>query len=1074
MSSPKQRSTLSTLPLRERARMANTAPNWATVNSTEDHAGALHLLELREDLRNGGIWQERLAAIGVTDDAFLAAVSSTRDTLSNPASDAVALVEAFQADADRVNMEYAAGLPPVPPIVEAYALKQLKLGYDSIGCRSWSFVEFEQVDADIRRGLLSYLQALLAPSLVAELAIAKRLGTLDGATAEERYFDFTKRIASVPDWGTQFLGEYPVLARRILLEVEHCVQRTSEMLTRMKADHQELSTLTAEFPGVSAIRGDSARVVGVDGPAGDLHRNGRAVHILRLDSGRRVVYKPRSLGIDRAYYSFVRWLNAHGMDPELPVVSHCARDGYGWYPFIESLDCEDDSAVARFYRRQGAHLAILYVLGAYDLHHENVVASGEYPVLIDIECVVSPTFPALPAHFASPAADFATESVQRVGFLPSWTWGKGMRAGVNMSALSRVGGQRHSREFRDWANRGRDDLRQVLRPATVVSDDAHLPLLRGERVPAERYLRSLEEGFADAYLLLLRHKSSLLRHDGPIDAFSNIDTRIVLRNTWDYAQIHEELLHPKYQQSALQTDALIEGLWRSWSDRFTPSVIQSEIDQLWNGDIPCFASRASSRDLFDGEGSLLQAEYFEESAVDGIRRRISTLSKHDLVLQKEMIWGSFALLGLQNLALRSGLLSVARSDSNHDPLNELILNEAIALGDRILNRAIKDDGRIGWVGLSVMADGSLHQGWLDGSLYNGYIGVAVFLLYLSQISGERRFSDATRHVIDGVVIPALDVIASSRSRLKDWISYTPSAFEFPISSLYLFAHVDAAWGTTYRSQLSEPVQAWVERGLSARPRFDVLGGAAGIVALLSQFANDTDWGLKAARAYADVIIRNAIETDQGLSWSHELYSQRVGGMSHGTAGIGWALSRVATLTGSSQYAEAAKAAYRYDQSLYSEELGRWRDLREGTGKSAGWCNGAGGIALSRFFAHESFRDSGYIRELELAVKVMAEEHAGSDCLCHGTLGDVDVLLTVGSALGRTDWLSTAEHQFRRDWDASRRRGFWRCGSQSESAPLFGLFMGIAGIGHGLLRYLHPKSVPSVLSLDPPPTAARTG
>ena len=38
----------------------------------------------------------------------------------------------------------------------------------------------------------------------------------------------------------------------------------------------------------------------------------------------------------------------------------------------------------RFYERQGGYLALLYMLQATDFHHENLIAAGEHPVLLDL------------------------------------------------------------------------------------------------------------------------------------------------------------------------------------------------------------------------------------------------------------------------------------------------------------------------------------------------------------------------------------------------------------------------------------------------------------------------------------------------------------------------------------------------------------------------------------------------------------------------------------------------------------------------------------------------------------------
>ena len=45
----------------------------------------------------------------------------------------------------------------------------------------------------------------------------------------------------------------------------------------------------------------------------------------------------------------------------------------------------------RFYHRQGALLALLYVLDGTDMHYENLIAVGEQPVLVDVETLFHPS-----------------------------------------------------------------------------------------------------------------------------------------------------------------------------------------------------------------------------------------------------------------------------------------------------------------------------------------------------------------------------------------------------------------------------------------------------------------------------------------------------------------------------------------------------------------------------------------------------------------------------------------------------------------------------------------------------------
>lgn len=53
--------------------------------------------------------------------------------------------------------------------------------------------------------------------------------------------------------------------------------------------------------------------------------------------------------------------------------------------FIQYKECNSIEEVRNFYIRQGEYLAILYLLNATDFHYENIVASGEFPYLVDLE-----------------------------------------------------------------------------------------------------------------------------------------------------------------------------------------------------------------------------------------------------------------------------------------------------------------------------------------------------------------------------------------------------------------------------------------------------------------------------------------------------------------------------------------------------------------------------------------------------------------------------------------------------------------------------------------------------------------
>ena len=61
------------------------------------------------------------------------------------------------------------------------------------------------------------------------------------------------------------------------------------------------------------------------------------------------------------------------------------RGAYGWAEFVAHRYCDGEAELARFYRGLGHWLGVLRLLGGTDIHHENLIAVGPVPVVIDVE-----------------------------------------------------------------------------------------------------------------------------------------------------------------------------------------------------------------------------------------------------------------------------------------------------------------------------------------------------------------------------------------------------------------------------------------------------------------------------------------------------------------------------------------------------------------------------------------------------------------------------------------------------------------------------------------------------------------
>jgi lantibiotic modifying enzyme len=197
------------------------------------------------------------------------------------------------------------------------------------------------------------------------------------------------------------------------------------------------------------------------------------------------------------------------------------------------------------------------------------------------------------------------------------------------------------------------------------------------------------------------------------------------------------------------------------------------------------------------------------------------------------------------------------------------------------------------------------------------------------------------------------------------------------------------------------------------------------------------------------------------------------GFSHGAAGIAWALLELAVVSGEERFRTAALDAIAYERSLFSPDVGNWPDLRESNDSvtqsdkekfMVAWCHGAPGIGLARLYSLQHLDDPATRKEIETALRTtLAHGFGHNHCLCHGDLGNLELLLQASQLIG-SEWQGHLNRMTGIIFESIKRHG-WLCGNPVKvESP--GLMTGLAGIGFELLRLAEPLRVPSVLVLAP--------
>jgi type 2 lantibiotic biosynthesis protein LanM len=899
------------------------------------------------------------------------------------------------------------------------------------------------------------MEEATARPLILELHIARLQGQLEGDTGGERMAHFLS-LLSHPERLRMFLLDYPVLARYLVTIIASWSDYCVEFLRHLCSDWE---TLCQEFaPGTNP-----GQLVEIQCNAGDLHNKGRSVLLLRFSSGLRLVYKPRSLRLDKHFQDLLSWINAQGITPQLRPLTIIDRDCYGWCEFVTSTGCTSKEEITRFYERQGSYLAILYLLDATDIHAENLLAVGEHPVLVDLESL----FHARLLH----ESNNGMNSVLRIGLLPTREFKGKESQGIDISGMA--GGQQGQLTpmmmpvLLDTGT----DLVHVGHDFVEIPAKQNRPMLNGHTVEVHHYEQHILHGFTQMYRLFLAQRATL--QNSLLPSFAQDKVRLIIRPTQVYLTLLHGGLHPDCLQNALERDLLLDHLWDTVSLRsYLKAFIKAEQHELLQGDIPLFHTMPASKAIFTSAGTQLEASSVE-SALTFVEHRLAAMDEKDLARQQWIIQVSLATTIMDNNEKRM----VPLQEQVGQVSKTQFMQAAQAIGDRLCTLALQDEGQANWLGIMTNGDeqGNTYQSleMADCNLYDGTPGIVLFLAYLASITGDSDYMQLARAGLATVRLQ-LDALKQINAPLLI------GAFSGLGSLIYLFSHLATLWQDDNYLQMADEVLSLIEKQIELDQRLDLMAGSAGcLVSLLSLHTiTPAERLLSMALRCGDHLLNQAVVATQGVAWRSLPGQPPITGFSHGTAGIAYSLAKLTALTGEKRFLSAVQGALTYERSLFSQKEKNWTSLaRIGDGSitthvQTTWCHGAPGIGLSRLGIMSYINDPFIYQEIETAIETTCAVGFGyNQSLCHGDLGNLETLLVASQTLQTPRYYKMVEHISAQIFDGIERCGWVTGAPASIETP--GLMTGLAGIGYQLLRLAEPERVPSVLLLAPPVTTSGT-
>ena len=401
-------------------------------------------------------------------------------------------------------------------------------------------------------------------------------------------------VGSQPKGRLQKLfDEFPALAILCSTLVKNWLTAVGEFLANLQTDY---SGLSPHFPG-----GDfPCPIAGIQAGLSDPHRGGRCVIRIKFGDGESLIYKPRSLATERHFAAFLDQLNVEDVVHPLKSARCWDCGDHGWMEDIAPRPCSTVASVQAFYWRMGAQLGLVYLARGVDFHRENVIAAGEFPVLVDLEGLWHPQ----PA-FTSRQKEIV-DTVLGTGFLPindsesgkAYEWGA-------------LGRQRHTdRTVAVWNHVNHDNM-SVRTTIQTSRGYSHLPVLSGETHLATEYVSCIQSGFRWMGEYLYGENNRWSGFERWISALARCPRRLIPRPTARYQTALERITAPEtLRQAQITTDAL-PGFTRM------AGLESCESQMLAQMDVPYFLQTDFNPGQLDSSNLRIpsQDEYFAQIPV---------------------------------------------------------------------------------------------------------------------------------------------------------------------------------------------------------------------------------------------------------------------------------------------------------------------------------------------------------------------------------------------------------------------------------------------------------------------------
>lgn len=374
---------------------------------------------------------------------------------------------------------------------------------------------------------------------------------IENSNYSNSYSNISRFIRETINEGiSSIFTNYPVLAEKIIVLCENWKRSVDSLLTHLEFSRNKLE----EKFGIP----ESDSVTDIQAGLGDHHMGGRSVTLVTFESGKKIIYKPRSVKPELKLYTLINSI-AEESGMASPSISVLSGDGYGWIEYVPNRDVSSNLDIKQYYRQIGLLLFSLYVSNGSDCHFENIRGNGSMPVFIDGETFGGQSAPTrlLPKERRSQkrVAEVVQSSVLRTDLLPYQF--EALKQSFEIWGLSQEDEVTGPNYYPNWIDINSDAM-AVKYTRGKFDSGSNLPEQDGEIAPPVKYVDQITKAFKRAYTAVAN--SPGLRTELLALFDTAFQSRFLLRPTHVYSAGKSACIQPSALRNRVKHDVKLEAL----------------------------------------------------------------------------------------------------------------------------------------------------------------------------------------------------------------------------------------------------------------------------------------------------------------------------------------------------------------------------------------------------------------------------------------------------------------------------------------------------------------------------------